>query len=413
MKNTNESINIHHFDNGLTLLGEQMEGVGSSAVSVLLPTGAVNESTSRLGLASLTCEMLSKGAGQWNSQQLSEQFEDLGVDYGQGAGVEATTFSMACLEENLIKAIPLLKTLILEPRFPAEELQSVKDIALQDIKSVEDEPASQVMIELAKRFYPEPFGRTSMGNAEGINSTTLEDIKNFHKNCYSASGSIIGVSGKFDWDKVCAEVQDCFGKWEGKTDRFSPGDLPTENQNILLEKDTKQLQIALAYPSVSHDHPDFYVAKLAVGALSGGMSGRLFIEVREKRGLVYRVSASHSAVKGRAAVFVYAGTTPENGQETLDVICAELKKLKEGVTDQELHRSKLDLKSRLIMQGESSLNRAPAIASDWWNIGRVRTLDEIKQKIDQVTSADIMKHLEQFPVAPMTLVTLGNKKLEF
>jgi predicted Zn-dependent peptidase len=413
MNNNKESIYIHQLKNGLTLIGEQMEGVESSAVSVLLPTGAVNEPNSHLGLASLTCEMTNKGAGKWNAQELSEQFEDFGIERGNGAGIEATTFSSACLGENLHKTLPLLKTWILEPKFPTEELQSIKDVALQDIKAVEDEPASQVMIELAKRFYPEPFGRSQLGSAEGINITTIDDVKKFHKDCYSADGSIIGVAGKFNWEELCSQVEESFGSWQGKMERVAPGNLPTENQNILLEKDTKQLQIALAYPSVAQEHPDFYVAKLAVGVLSGGMSGRLFIEVREKRGLVYRVSASHSAVKGRAAVFVYAGTTPENGQETLDVICKELNKLKEGVTDQELHRAKLDLKSRLIMQGELPMNRSGAISSDWWNLGRIRTLDEIKEKIDQVTSADIVKHLAQFPVAPMTLVTLGNKKLEF
>ncbi|MCB0323988.1 MAG: insulinase family protein [Bdellovibrionales bacterium] len=178
-----------------------------------------------------------------------------------------------------------------------------------------------------------------------------------------------------------------------------------------MERDTSQVQIALAFPSVAIEHPDYYTARVAVGVLSGGMAGRLFVEVREKRGLVYRVSASHSAARGRAAVFASAGTTPENAEETLAVMLRELRNMKEGASDEELKRAKADLKSRLIMQSELSSVRASAMVNDWWNLKRLRTLEEIKAAIDKVTSADISRHFEEHPFEPATLVTLGPKAL--
>jgi predicted Zn-dependent peptidase len=150
---------------------------------------------------------------------------------------------------------------------------------------------------------------------------------------------------------------------------------------------------------------------MAVGILSGGMAGRLFIEVREKRGLVYRVSASHSAARKRAAIICYAGTTTDRADETLQVMVNELRNLSKGVSEEELQRAKADLKSRIIMSSESSSARAGAIISDYWNLDRVRSLEEIKASIDKVSSQDIERHLNEFPVKPITLVTLGQKGL--
>jgi predicted Zn-dependent peptidase len=142
------------------------------------------------------------------------------------------------------------------------------------------------------------------------------------------------------------------------------------------------------------------------------MAGRLFVEVREKRGLVYRVGSSHNASRGRAGVFASAGTTPENAEETLAVMLSEIRGLSSGASDDELQRAKADLKSRLIIQSESSSSRASTLINDWWNLKRVRTLEEIRQGIDAVTSADIEKYYQEVPVSPITLVTLGTKSLE-
>jgi predicted Zn-dependent peptidase len=150
---------------------------------------------------------------------------------------------------------------------------------------------------------------------------------------------------------------------------------------------------------------------VALGVLSGGMFGRLFIEVREKRGLVYNVSASHQATRGRAAVFASASTTPANAEQTMSVMLEQLRSIEQGVSDEELSRSKANIATRLVMQGESSSGRAAALATDWWNLGKVRTLGEIKSHIDAVTSAHIIEAVKRFPPEPLTVVTLGSKKL--
>lgn len=402
----------HTLPNGVTVLGERMDAVSSAALVVMLPVGAATDPEGKEGTSSLLAEMLGKGAGNFNSRELSQQFENIGVHRGASAGIEVSTLSASMLGENTKRAIELTGLLLREPQLPADELDPVKQLALQDLEALEDEPASKVMTELAAQFYPAPFGRSQLGTKEGVNAVTIESLKRYYQERFVPDRAIVAVAGRFDWQEVLASVEGVMGGWTGSSASLTVPPLSGESKVHHLEQDTAQVQIALAYPSVAIGHKDFYVARVATNVLSGGMSGRLFIEVREKRGLVYRVGASHSAAKGRGAIFAYAGTTPENAEECLKVMLAELRRLGEGVEEEELERAKADLKSRVIMQGEFSSSRASGLVNDWWNLGRIRTLSEIRDAIDSVTSADIERHMREFPVAPVTLVTLGPKALE-
>jgi predicted Zn-dependent peptidase len=179
-----------------------------------------------------------------------------------------------------------------------------------------------------------------------------------------------------------------------------------------LPKDTTQTQIVIAYPSVPFGDPDYYAALGAVQVLSGGMGARLFTEVREKRGLCYAVSANYQTFKQVAGVLCYAGTTTERAQETLDVTIGELKRLIDGVSEEEVQRVRAGLKSALIMQEESTSSRTGALASDWYYLGRVRATDEIQQAIDALSPRSILNHVSKYPPEDFTIVTLGKNPLD-
>lgn len=408
-------ISKHYTDyqlsNGITLIVEEIEDVNSAAFSIYVPTGTVREPENLPGLANIMTECFYKGAGPYDSKGLSEISESIGFHKSISCGMEAIVFSGSVLAENLEKALEISKTILLEPRFPESELASVKSLALQDIDSVEDEPSSKVMDELTKNFYPGPYSRIGLGTKDGINALTNEDIKSFYNETFGANGVIIGVAGRVKADTVYSVIEKLFKDWKGGLPRIPVGSLGKENKVVYLNKNTAQVQIALAYPSIGLEDPRYYAARIGVNVLSGGMSGRLFIEVREKRGLVYRVGASHSGAKGRSAIFASAGTTPENAEETLKVMIEQLHSLADGVSEEELHRAKVDLKTRVITQGESTSARAGSLASDWWNLKRVRSLLEIKDAIDKVSEADIVNYSKAFPVSPITLAVLGSKEL--
>jgi len=402
---------VHVLSNGLTLVAEEMDNVRSVAFSVLVPSGASTDPEGLDGQSAILADMLSKGTKHKDAHALSDAFEEIGVQKSHSAGLEVSAFSGVMLSESLKPALPLFREMLLEPALPESELESVKQLALQDLYSIEDDPASKVMIELVKRFYPAPFNRSQLGSIEGVTAVTLDTLKSAYKDRYVAGSSVIAVAGQFNWEDLVLDIEREFGAWGGVTPVPECGAFGETAASYHIEKDTQQLQIALAFPSVALGDPDYYAAHLAVGVLSGGMCGRLFVEVREKRGLVYRVSASHSAAKGRGSIMAYAGTTPERGQETYEVLLSEIRKLKDGIDDEELLRAKADLKSRLVMRGEMSASRAGSLSNDWWNLGLLRGLDEIKDQIERVTARDIFSYLEKHPVDPVTVVTLGIQSL--
>ncbi len=402
---------IEELPNGLTLLGEPIEGVNSVAFSCFVPLGAVHDPGSELGMANILSEMLQKGSGEFTAKEFSDECEKIGLQKGYASGMEASNFSGTLLSENLSQGLRLFKKMLLEPRFPEDELPSVKSLVLQDLAAIEDEPASKVMELLSAEFYPAPFSRTTLGTASGVQAVSQKSLQQHYETYFGAKGSILSVAGKFSWNEFKKLASELFSNWEGGVQRLTVPPLSTESKSSFFKKETAQLQIALAYPSVGIDDPDYYAARVAVNVLSGGMSGRLFIEVREKRGLVYRVSASHSAARNRSAIIASAGTTPENGEETLLVMLDQLKSIEDGVSKEELDRAKVDLKTRVIMQSESSNARASAVASDWWNLGRIRTLQEIKEGIDAIDEKRLVAYAKKYPVAPVTLQTLGVKEL--
>src|SRR6185369_13604290 len=222
---------------------------------------------------------------------------------------------------------------------------------------------------------------------------------------------ILGIAGKVDVQATIDLVSEVFGNWDDKpapTFQTSPRGPARDH----IPHESTQTQIGLAYNSVPYRDAQYYAAWAVVGVLSGGMSSRLFTEVREKRGLCYSVFASLNSLRDQGRVLCYAGTTVERAQETLDVTLRELTRLPEGIAEDELDRCKARAKSSLIMQQESSSARASSIARDWYHLGRVTTLAEVREKIEALTVPALLDHVRQYPAENFTVLTLGPQPLE-
>jgi predicted Zn-dependent peptidase len=406
-----QEVYQHTFDNGLTLLAECMEHVRSAALNFLVPAGCVYDPQPHRGIASVLSDLITRGAGDRDSRELSLALDNLGVDRDESVGTLHTRFWGATLARNLPAALDIYADIIRRPHLPEDEIDAVKALALQDLQGLEDEPRHKVMIELRRLHYPPPLGQDRRGTEEGIESLNADVIRRHYRRFFTPQGTIVSVAGNIDWPALRDQIGRLFGDWKApEPPALTLGTTTTHRAH--LEKDTTQTQIGIAYPSVPITHPDYYAAIGAVNVLSGGMSARLFTEVREKRGLCYAVSASYSGFKDRASVICYAGTTNERAQETLDVTLAELKRLQEGIEPEEVERVQAGLKSSLIMQEESTSSRAGTLASDWYYLGRVRTFDEIKSAVDALTPASITEHVRRHPPKDFTIVTLGPKSLD-
>jgi predicted Zn-dependent peptidase len=207
-------------------------------------------------------------------------------------------------------------------------------------------------------------------------------------------------------------VEELFSDWSGATPTLEAPEVVSEPVFQHIQQDTAQVQIGIAYKGVPSTDVDFYNYRVATSVLSGGMGARLFTEVREKRGLVYSVSAGAHSHRGIGFTLAYAGTQPERAQESLDVLTGELVRMKDGVTEQEVERAKIGMLSGLVMQEESSRARAGAIARDMWMLGRVRSLDEVTEKINAVTAASIAEFYDRSPAKDFSIVTLGPRELQ-
>jgi predicted Zn-dependent peptidase len=378
---------------------------------VLIPAGAAYDPTDRSGLATLTAEMSLRGCGQRDSRQFLTDLENLGLQRGEAVSSAHVNFGGATLAKNLPAALAIYADLLRRPHLPEDELDSCRSVALQELRSIEDDPSHKVMLELKRHYYPEPWGRPSEGEHDALEAIAIDDVRRHFQQLFRPNGTIIGVAGHIDWPAIKDQVGRLLADWKpAELDEPADGRRGVKIEH--LNHESNQTQIGIAFPSVPYRHPDYFLASGAVGVLSGGMSSRLFTEVREKRGLCYTVFASHHTQRDRACVLCYAGTSAERAQETLDVTVGELNRLASGILPDELSRLKARVKSGLIMQGESSAARSGAIARDWYHLGQARTLAELGRLVDALTVADINEYLQENPPKDFTVVTLGPSPLK-
>jgi predicted Zn-dependent peptidase len=405
-----QEVHQHTLANGLTLLAERMDHVRSAALNFLLPAGCVYDPPERLGIASVLSDLITRGAGERDSRELSLALDSLGLDRDESVGSMHMRFWGATLSRNLPAALELYADILRRPHIPEDEIDAVKALALQDLAGLEDEPRQKVLIELRRRHYPPPLGQDRRGSKQGIDDLTIRDVRGHYRRQFQPHGTILSVAGNIEWQPLVEQVERLFGDWHGDPPAaLNPGKELTRRAH--LSKETTQTQIAIAYPSVPIGTDDYYAAMGAVNVLSGGMSSRLFTEVREKRGLCYAVWASYQTFKDRASVICYAGTTNDRAQETFDVTLHELRRLQDGIEREEVERVQAGLKSSLIMQEESTSARAGTLASDWYYLGRVRSFDEIQAAINGLTPEGIVRHLRSCPPRDFTIVTLGPHEL--
>ena len=405
-------IHTHMFSNGLTLVAEPMAAVRSLAMTLLTPAGVARQPEAQQGVAPLLAELLSRGAGGQASRDFNEALDTLGVHRSVSAGNQHLRLGATLVGDNLDAALPLLMSQALSPNLDEHELEPSRDLCLQEIAALDDDPQRRAMIALRQNHFPEPLGRPSDGLTEHLKALTLDDVRAYWQSGVVAGGSILAFAGQLDWGKLRDTVGELTAAWSGNAETVEPTkDGPRGYTH--LEAQTEQVHIGLAYDAPADPDEESMLQRAAVSVLSGGMSSRLFTEVREKRGLCYSVYASYAGMRDRGAVMGYAGTTTPRAQETLDVFVGELRRIAQGVEAGELQRAMVGMKARLIMQGESTGARAGAIPADLYVHGRPRTLAELAERVDSVTLEDVNRFVAEHLVKDITAVTIGPEPLNF
>ena len=403
--------------NGLTLAAEQRPGPGF-ALDLRVLVGSAHDPQGQQGSAALLEEWLGKGAGERDARAFQDALDDLGLRRGGGVGAEASRFAVSGLNADLEAALALYADLVQRPQFPEGELDVLRDLARQDLEAVADSPAEQLALEARRLAFPALSGRNGSGSSgyagyahpasgtlEGLAAVSPSSVRALYTR-YGAAGSILSVVSAHPPSEVERMVRGVFGDWTAGNPEavplvFRPG------VTTHLPGESAQAHLSLYWRGVNPTDPDWLPWHLALGALSGGSASRIFVAVREERGLAYSAGVGAQVLGGQGFVGGYAGSTPARAAETLEVMLAEFGRLKQGVTDAEFVRSQGALVAGAVFGAESLRGRVGALTRDLHLFGAVRQPRELRGQIGALTLAQVNEFLERWDPGQPSLTTLG------
>ena len=406
-----KSIHTHQLSCGAHLIVEQIDGVASCAMKWLVPAGSSCDPLESVGVSAMLEELLFRGAGDLDARSLSDAMDRCGLQRHTHVATHHLQLAGLCTADDLDRAIDLLVQIMLSPTLPEDSLEAVRSLCLQEIDALEDDPRTEVMLRLRQQHRSAPFNRSGYGERDALERIQLDAVRAAWRDSVVPAGSIISIAGNVDADQLVDRFEGLLCDWSG--DHVAPVvQAPAERGTSHITRESNQSHIAMAWDAPKASDEDMLLERVACRVLSGSSSGRLFTEVRQKRSLCYSVGASYRAGRDDGAISLYAGTTPDRAQETLDVCKAEFDRMRSGITAEELSRALLGLESEVVMGGESSSARASTLAVDWFALGRVRTLQEIITELRGVTLDEVNGHLAGRVHGESTLVTMGPEPLD-
>ncbi|MBI1827104.1 MAG: insulinase family protein [Planctomycetes bacterium] len=383
-----------------------------AAFQIRILAGTCNEPEHLPGLARLVEDTLDKGTERHTGRELSDAFDVIGAGRNSGAGRETAAFTCTVLPEHFERALELHAELLCQPTFPDDVVKVNLDLTRQELKALEDEPQALLDKLMAPKALGPILGRHPLGDRSGIDRITTGDLRQFWKSHYSSGRMIVSVAGPMNESRVAAALNRCFegfGPSKRETNGLPPAVFtPGVNHH---SKDLAQEHIAVCWPGVDATHDDFPIQQVILGVLAGGMSGRLFTEVREKQGLVYWVSAWQETPRGFGLLYMGASTTPERCKKTYDTLLREVNRLSDDLTESELERAKTGIIAGWETRGDATRARCSELASDLYFFGRPMPMSERVSRIQRVTRDDVSRYLRTYRRDQLCVMTLGPRAL--
>ena len=383
------TVKLHTLSNGFTIVTEHMPGLQSASVGIWVTAGGRHERIAQNGIAHFLEHMAFKGTEKRNALQIAEAIEDVGGYINAYTSREVTAYYARVLKGDVPLAIDVIGDILLNPVFDPNEIEVERGVILQEIGQALDTPDDVIFDWLQERAYPDqPMGRTILGPQERVSAFTRDDLKTFVAEHYSPERMILSAAGGVDHDEIVKVAEEMFGHLPKGS--FRPMEAARfEGGEYRTEKSLEQAHFALGLESPDYKNDDIYTAQIYSIALGGGMSSRLFQEVREKRGLCYTIYASAGAYADSGMMTIYAGTSGDQVADLADITIDELKRAADDMSSAEIERAKVQMKAGMLMGLESPSSRAERLArmvSIW---GRVPGLEETVAKIDAVSDAGV------------------------
>jgi len=397
-------------DNGLRILTEEISTLRSVAMGVLVGAGSGNEEPSESGLSHFIEHMSFKGTARRSAYEIAHTLDAVGGKMNAYTSKEYTVYYAVVLDQHIDTAIDVLSDILLNSLFKAEDMEMEKSVVLEEIKMYEDTPDELIHDFFAEKIlHGHPLGKPTIGTAEIIKSVQRDDILNYINKWYSPKNIIVSLAGDLPAD-VIDRLSRSFGNWRSEgLPRKMPAAEITRGLYLKYKK-TEQVHLCLGVKGVAQTDEDRYPYALLDSILGGSMSSHLFQEVREKRGLVYSIFSTTSPFHDFGISYVYAGTSKENLKQVIDLILEQYTKFKtEGISQEELERGKEYLKGTLVLGLESTSSRMNWLAKSEFYYGKIKTIDEVFEKIDKVTQEDIIRLANKyFRNEYLTLAVIGD-----
>jgi predicted Zn-dependent peptidase len=373
---------------GVRVVTEAVPSVRSVALGLWVRTGSRNETLAQAGVSHFLEHLLFKGTEKYSAIEISERFDGLGASVNAATGKETTHLHARFLDEHTDEVFELLSEMLLGPTYP--EIDSERDVVLEEIAMYEDEPQDRVHDILADAVFGDhPLGRRVLGEAEVIASIPVPDISAYHQQRYTGANVVVGAAGHLEHDRIVELAERLVSPAEGGAKTNGSG-VEDAARFRFYPKETEQYHICFGAPGIVRDDDRRYGLAVLDAIFGGSTSSRLFREVREKRGLAYAVGSYNEQYTDSGLVATYVGTRADNVEEACSVIGAELARLRsEPVSAEELARGKESVKGRLVLSSESTAARMTRISRATLFDLPIDSLDEMLAKVDAVSVDDL------------------------
>lgn len=374
---------------GVRVITEEVPSVRSVALGLWIRTGSRDETLAQAGVSHFLEHLLFKGTPNFSAIEISERFDGLGASFNAATGKETTHLHARFLDEHTSDVFSLLGEMLLESTFP--DIDSERDVVLEEIAMYEDEPSDRVHDYLADAIFGDtPLGRRILGRADVIANIPVPDIASYHRARYSAGNIVVAAAGNVDHDQIHALAEKLAPGSGSGQETLVPQQPEQTGRLEFATKDTEQYHVCIGAPGINRADERRFTLAVLDSILGGSSSSRLFIEVREKRGLAYSVGTYSEQFTDTGVVATYVGTREDNVEQACEVIGAELKRIRrEPVTVDELDRAKEHVKGRLVLSGESTAARMSRIARSTLHDIPLLNLDEMLARVDAVTVEDV------------------------
>ncbi len=404
---------ISTLDNGLRIVTQNMPGLETVSMGIWNFVGGRDESENINGVAHLLEHMAFKGTLTKSALQIAETIENVGGDINAYTSKEITAYYVKLIADDLPLGIEILTDILQNSLFSEEELDRERGVILQEIGMYLDTPDDMIFDYWQEKAFPDqPMGRSILGKPDVIKNISRHQVKDFMMSHYNPKKMIVSAAGKIEHEKFVEQVrQKCVNLPAGnkntrQTSKYISGE-------YRQDKDLEQIHLLLGFEGINFHHEDYYSLLVYSSLLGGGMSSRLFQEIREKRGLVYGISSFSSSYTDTGVFGIYAGTGESQIQELIPVLCNELRTSSHNITEKEISRGKAQLKASLMMGRESAFRRCESAARQLLVFNRVIDPKETINSINNVSKKTVENISQKIVSGPITISSIGPiKKLE-